>query len=114
MTIDALANDNDPEGGPVSLSGMSLPGHGSLTLTPDHRFVYTPDAGFVGTDSFSYTIRDEQGAAGDRRGDRGGRAAQLAAGRHRGQRDLRAASRSRSTCSPTTTTPTAMRCGSPR
>ncbi len=63
VTIDALANDNDPEGGPISLSGVSLPGHGDLTLTPDHRFVYTPDAGFVGADGFSYAIRDEEGAS---------------------------------------------------
>ena len=63
VTIDALANDNDPEGGPVSLSGMVMPGHGTLTLTPDHDFVYTPAEGFVGTDSFSYHVRDGAGAA---------------------------------------------------
>ena len=63
VTIDALANDNDPEGGPIVLSGVSLPGHGDLTLTPDHRFVYTPDAGFVGADGFSYAVRDEEGAS---------------------------------------------------
>jgi hypothetical protein len=38
VTIDALANDSDPEGGAISLSGVSLPGHGGLTLTPDHRW----------------------------------------------------------------------------
>jgi Bacterial Ig domain/Domain of unknown function (DUF2341) len=63
VTIDALANDDDPEGGPISLAGMTLPGHGGLTLTPDRRFVYTPDAGFVGPDSFTYTVKDEQGAS---------------------------------------------------
>ena len=42
---------------------MTLPGHGGLTLTPDRRFVYTPDAAFVGPDSFTYTIKDEQGAS---------------------------------------------------
>jgi hypothetical protein len=62
VTIDVLANDNDPEGGPVSLSGINMPGHGTLTLTPDHRFVYAPAEGFVGTDSFSYDIRDREGA----------------------------------------------------
>lgn len=30
------------------------PGHGSLTLSFDGGFTYTPDAEFVGTDSFSY------------------------------------------------------------
>ena len=63
VTIDALANDNDPEGGPITLAGMALPGHGGLTLTAEQRFVYTPEPGYVGADSFTYTIRDEQGAA---------------------------------------------------
>ena len=63
LIIDALANDNDPDGGAVSLAGMSLPGHGSLALTPEQRFVYTPAAGFVGADSFTYTIRDDDGAS---------------------------------------------------
>ena len=63
VTIDALANDHDPDGGPVSLAGMTMPGHGSLSLTPDQRFVYTPTAGFIGADSFTYSIRDADGAA---------------------------------------------------
>ena len=46
----------------MSLSGINMPGHGTLTLTPDHRFVYAPAEGFVGTDSFSYDIRDREGA----------------------------------------------------
>ena len=62
VTIDALANDNDPEGNPVALAGMEMPGQGSLALTADNRFVYTPRPGFVGEDSFSYTIRDSAGA----------------------------------------------------
>ena len=62
VTIDALANDNDPDGDEVSLAGMSLPIHGSLTLTPDQSFVYAPAPDFVGTDGFSYTIMDEGGA----------------------------------------------------
>lgn len=62
VTIDALANDNDPEGSPVTLAGMEMPGQGSLTLTPENRLNYTPRPGFVGEDSFSYTIRDDAGA----------------------------------------------------
>lgn len=62
VTIDALANDHDPDGGPVSLAGMAMPGHGSLTLTPEQRFVYTPAAGFIGADTFTYTIKDGAGA----------------------------------------------------
>ncbi|MGD9740982.1 MAG: cadherin-like domain-containing protein, partial [Bauldia sp.] len=63
VTIDVLANDNDPDGNPISLGGMEMPGQGSLALTPENRFTYTPRPGFVGVDSFSYTIRDDAGAA---------------------------------------------------
>ena len=34
------------------------PTHGSLDLEADGGFTYTPEAGFSGTDSFSYTIAD--------------------------------------------------------
>ena len=33
-----------------------LPAHGSLTLNPDGSFEYTPNAGYVGTDSFTYRL----------------------------------------------------------
>lgn len=61
ITIDALANDDDPDGDPVSLTGMSMPAHGALTLTPEQRFVYAPAPGFIGPDSFTYAIRDGNG-----------------------------------------------------
>ena len=32
--------------------------NGSLTLNADGSFVYTPNAGFCGTDSFTYTATD--------------------------------------------------------
>jgi hypothetical protein len=63
VTIEALANDNDPDGEALTLTGMSLPAHGHLSLTPEQDFVYWPDAGFVGEDGFSYTIRDGEGAS---------------------------------------------------
>jgi hypothetical protein len=61
VTIDALANDDDPEGGPLTLAGLTMPAHGTLTLTPEQRFVYAPDPGFVGSDGFTYTVRDAGG-----------------------------------------------------
>ena len=42
------------------------PGHGSLTLSFDGGFTYTPDAEFLGTDSFSYVA--STAAGGDFRG----------------------------------------------
>jgi hypothetical protein len=62
VTIDVLANDSDPDGDSLRLAGMSLPGHGTLALAPGQRFLYTPAAGFIGSDSFTYSVRDSKGA----------------------------------------------------
>ena len=39
-------------------------GDGTLTLTGDGSFVYTPDAGFVGVDSFTYNVYDGAATSG--------------------------------------------------
>jgi hypothetical protein len=62
VTLDPLANDTDPDSDPLTLVGLSVPARGRLAVTTDRRVTYTPDAGFVGTDSFTYTVRDPQGA----------------------------------------------------
>ena len=36
--------------------------HGSVTMNIDGAFIYTPDADFVGIDSFTYTVTDINGA----------------------------------------------------
>ncbi|MGN6525560.1 MAG: beta strand repeat-containing protein, partial [Burkholderiaceae bacterium] len=36
----------------------SAPAHGSVTMTTDGHYTYTPTAGYAGTDSFTYTITD--------------------------------------------------------
>lgn len=50
----ALANDSDPQG--LSLAAVLLtdPANGTLTFDSDGSFAYTPNSGFVGTDSFIY------------------------------------------------------------
>ncbi|MGE0363227.1 MAG: Ig-like domain-containing protein [Vicinamibacterales bacterium] len=49
-----LAND-DRQGAPwMQAAFVSLPAHGGLNLNADGGFVYTPFAGFAGTDSFLY------------------------------------------------------------
>ena len=50
-----LANDcgNEP-----TIVANTEPAAGSLELEPNGGFVYTPNASFKGTDSFSYTIAD--------------------------------------------------------
>ena len=65
VAIDALANDNDPEGGALTLAAVTMPVHGNLSLGADQQFLYTPAQGFVGNDSFEYTIRDSAGATAD-------------------------------------------------
>jgi hypothetical protein len=60
VTINVVANDTDPEGGPLTVSNVSDPPHGSVVNNNNGSVTYTPDPGFVGTDSFQYTIQDDQ------------------------------------------------------
>ncbi len=56
-----LANDTDADGNPLTATVASAPLHGSLALSADGSFTYTPADGFVGTDSFFYVVSDGQG-----------------------------------------------------
>ena len=62
LMIDAadglLANDTDQGGGSLTASPVSDPLHGTLVLLADGSFVYTPDAGYTGPDSFTYIAGD--------------------------------------------------------
>lgn len=49
-----LANDNSNGGGVMTASLDTNPASGSLILSADGGFSYTPNAGFSGTDSFTY------------------------------------------------------------
>ena len=53
-----LANDDDLDGDPLVAVKESNPAHGSVTLAPDGGFSYTPEAGYVGPDGFSYRASD--------------------------------------------------------
>ena len=55
-----LANDADAEGNLLSISGVTQPPHGTAS-NEVVNVLYTPAAGFSGTDSFTYTIADGQG-----------------------------------------------------
>jgi hypothetical protein len=61
VTIAVLANDSDPDGGTVSVVGASSGSNGSTVLNLGGSVTYTPNAGFSGSDSFSYSIADGQG-----------------------------------------------------
>ncbi len=58
VTIDVLANDTDPEGDDLSVTGVTQPANGTATINPDDTVTYTPNAGYTGDDAFSYTVSD--------------------------------------------------------
>ena len=53
-----LANDSDSDGDTLTASLVTGPSHGSLTLNSNGSFIYTPTAGYYGTDSFIYAASD--------------------------------------------------------
>ncbi|MGQ0832168.1 MAG: Ig-like domain-containing protein [Microthrixaceae bacterium] len=58
-----LTNDSDPDGDPltVTTTPVSDVSNGTLILSGDGAFDYTPDPGFVGTDQFTYEVQDGTG-----------------------------------------------------
>ena len=60
VIIDVLANDSDPDGDKLKIESYGKPGYGTLTVK-EGIFVYTPQKGFVGTDSFDYNVVDSSG-----------------------------------------------------
>jgi len=53
-----LENDSDTEGQPITAVLVSDVSHGSLILTEDGSFTYTPDPNYSGMDSFTYQVSD--------------------------------------------------------
>ncbi|HEX8857895.1 MAG TPA: Ig-like domain-containing protein [Actinomycetes bacterium] len=53
-----LANDSDAAGDPLTATLVTGPVHGTLTLSPDGAFTYTPEADFNGRDTFTYKASD--------------------------------------------------------
>ncbi len=64
LTVDSvggvLANDSDIDGDPLAVTLVDGPSHGTVTLSEDGAFEYTPKADFHGEDSFSYVADDGQ------------------------------------------------------
>jgi len=61
VSIDVLANDSDPDGGVLSVTGASDPSHGEVEIQADGTIAYTPQTNYYGSDSFTYEISDGQG-----------------------------------------------------
>lgn len=53
-----LANDSDVDGDALTAAHFTSPSHGTLASSANGGFVYTPNASFTGTDSFSYSAND--------------------------------------------------------
>lgn len=58
VTIAVLSNDT---GTSLSVLSVTTPGHGTTTSNPDGTITYHPSAGYSGTDSFRYTVKDSLG-----------------------------------------------------
>ncbi len=66
VTIAVLANDTDPDGNGMldstSVALVASPAHGSASVSASGTVTYTPAAGFAGTDTFQYTVKDVHNA----------------------------------------------------
>ena len=61
-TVAVLANDSDPDGDALTVTGVTQGANGAVSINPDNTVTYAPAAGFAGTDSFTYAIADPYGA----------------------------------------------------
>jgi hypothetical protein len=61
VVVAVLGNDSDPDGDAVTVASAAQGTHGAVSCTST-TCSYTPEAGFAGSDSFSYTISDGRGA----------------------------------------------------
>ena len=62
IVIDVLANDNDPDGDALSVTGVTQGAAGGVSINANGTLTYTPYPwAFQGNDSFSYTISDGNG-----------------------------------------------------
>ena len=63
-TPGVLGNDDDPDNDPLTASLVTTSSHGTVNLQADGGFTYIPDAGYSGSDSFTYRVYDGQAYSG--------------------------------------------------
>ncbi|MBW2370641.1 MAG: tandem-95 repeat protein, partial [Deltaproteobacteria bacterium] len=63
LATELLGNDTDRDGNSLSMSNFMQPSHGNLADNGDGTLTFTPDRNFNGTDSFTYTISDQDGGS---------------------------------------------------
>jgi hypothetical protein len=62
-TPSVLLGVYDVENDPLSVASFTQPTHGKATLEKDGTFLYTPRAGYVGRDEFTFTLTDGRGGS---------------------------------------------------
>lgn len=64
VEIPVLSNDIDSDGtiNPNSLRVSRIPRNGIAEVSANNQLIYTPNAGFSGVETFSYTVDDNRGA----------------------------------------------------
>ena len=61
VTGNVLTNDIDPQGTPLTASLLTPPLVGTVVVSPNGSYTYTPPAGFTGTVSFCYGVTNLAG-----------------------------------------------------
>ncbi len=57
-TIDVLGNDTDPDFDTLSVTNNTAPANGTVDCSSGTECIYTPNAGYIGGDTFDYTVSD--------------------------------------------------------
>jgi large repetitive protein len=60
VTIPVLANDNDPDGDPLTITSATSP-NGAVVINPDGTITFTPAPNFNGATTITYAISDSNG-----------------------------------------------------
>ncbi|WP_272024159.1 Ig-like domain-containing protein, partial [Olleya namhaensis] len=63
IEIIVLANDFDPDNDTIAITANTDPTNGTVTISPTGVVTYTPQDGFIGEDTFTYTICDDANPA---------------------------------------------------
>ena len=61
VTLDPRGNDSDPDGDPLTVTGVGVAAHGVAVVNGDGTVTYRPADGYSGTDTFTYTVADGRG-----------------------------------------------------
>jgi CshA-type fibril repeat protein len=61
ITIEVLGNDTDPDAEPLTVTSVGTSPDGTIAINPDGTVTFTPNPGFYGDATFTYTVTDPDG-----------------------------------------------------